>query len=248
MAAKIIDVSKHNVVTDWAKVKASGVTGVIIRAGYGRVISQKDKTFEDYYAGAVKAGLNVGAYWYSYAKTPAEAKTEAAVFLEAIKGKKFDLPVYFDIEEESHVALGKTVCTAMAEAFCSTMEAAGYFAGVYSFDSFFASNLTEAIQQKYSCWVARVENVPPKCCKTFGMHQYTWKGSVSGISGAVDVSYCYKDFPAIIKGAGLNGYAKDNTKFTVTATKSGLDSNSADVVSTKLRDLGMSVVKKEEKT
>ena len=246
MAAKIIDVSKHNVVTDWAKVKASGVTGVIIRAGYGRLISQRDKTFEDYYAGAVKAGLNVGAYWYSYAKSPAEAKIEAAVFLEAIKGKKFDLPMYYDIEEQSHVALGKTVCTAMADAFCSTMESAGYFAGVYSFDSFFASNLTEAIQQKYTCWVARVENVTPKCCKSYGMHQYTWKGSVSGIAGAVDISYCYKDFPTVIKNAGLNGYSQKADTYKVTAEIGGVTSDKAGYVSTACKNLGMTVTKKRE--
>lgn len=215
MATKIIDVSKHNGVIDWTKVKSSGVSGVIIRAGYGRFISQKDKTFEDYYAGAVKAGLHVGAYWYSYAKSAAEAKTEAAVFWEAIRGKRFDLPVYFDIEEQTHVALGKTVCTAMVEAFCGAMEAAGYFAGIYSFDSFFATNLSENVQKKYTCWVARVENVPPKCCKSYGMHQYTWQGSVNGISGAVDVSFCYKDFPALITCAGLNGYAKAITKYFV---------------------------------
>ena len=155
MATKIIDVSKHNGTIDWTKVKASGISGVIIRAGYGRIITQKDKSFESFYAGAVKAGLNVGAYWYSYAKSAEEAKTEAAVFLEAIKGKKFDLPVYYDIEEQDHVALGKTVCTAMVEAFCSTMEAAGYFAGVYSFDSFFASNLDESVRKKYTLLTAR---------------------------------------------------------------------------------------------
>lgn len=245
MSTKIIDVSKHNGVIDWTKVKTSGVTGVIIRAGYGRLISQKDKTFEDYYVGAVKAGLNVGAYWYSYAKSAAEAKTEAAVFLEAIKGKRFDLPVYYDIEEESHVALGKTVCTAMVDAFCGTIEAAGYFAGVYSFDSFFASNLSEDIQKKYSCWVARVENVTPKCCKAYGMHQYTWKGSVNGISGAVDISYCYKDFQTIIKNAKLNGYAKADT-YKVTAKIGGITSDKAEFVSTACKNLGMTVAKEKE--
>ena len=55
MAVKIIDVSKHNVINDWKKVKASGVDGVIIRAGYGRHISQKDPTFEKYYYGAKAA-------------------------------------------------------------------------------------------------------------------------------------------------------------------------------------------------
>lgn len=245
MSIKVIDVSKHNGVIDWTKVKASGVSGVIIRAGYGRVISQKDKTFEEYYAGAVKAGLNVGAYWYSYAKTPAEAKIEASVFLEAIKGKKFDLPVYYDIEEQSHVALGKTVCTAMVDAFCGAMEAAGYFAGVYSFDSFFASNLTEDIQKKYTCWVARVDNVPPKCCKDFGMHQYSWQGKINGISGNVDVSYCYKDFPAIIKGAGLNGYAKADT-YKVAAEIGGVTSDKAGYISAACKNLGMTVTQKKE--
>lgn len=245
MNARIIDVSKHNVVTDWTKVKAAGISGVIIRAGYGRIISQKDKTFENYYTGAVKAGLHVGAYWYSYAKSAAEAKTEAAVFIEAIKGKRFDLPVYFDIEEQDHVALGKTICTAMVEAFCGAMEVAGYFAGVYSFDSFFATNLSEDIQKKYTCWVARVENVQPKCCKTYGMHQYTWKGSVSGISGAVDVSYGYKDFSAIIKGAGLNGYEKADT-YKVTAEIGGVTSDKAGYVAASCKSLGMNVTKVKE--
>lgn len=245
MNTKIIDVSKHNGVIDWTKVKSSSVSGVIIRAGYGRVISQKDKTFEGFYSGAIKAGLHVGAYWYSYAKTPAEAKIEAAVFLEAIKGKKFDFPVYFDIEEQAHVTLGKTVCTSMVEAFCGAMEAAGYFAGVYSFDSFFASNLTEDIQKKYTCWVARVENVLPKCCKVYNMHQYTWKGAINGISGAVDVSCCYKDFPAIIKNAGLNGYSKADT-YKVTAKIGGVTLDKAGYVSTACKNLGMNVTKEKE--
>ena len=76
--SKGIDVSKHNGTIDWAKVKASGkVDFAIIRAGYGKSISQKDAQFERNYAGAKAAGLPVGAYWYSYALTPAEAEAEA---------------------------------------------------------------------------------------------------------------------------------------------------------------------------
>lgn len=243
---KIIDISKHNGAIDFNKVKADGISGVIIRAGYGRYISQKDRTFETYYSGAKAAGLNVGAYWYSYASSADEAKTEAAVFLEAIKGKQFELPVYYDIEEESHVALGKTVCSAMVTAFCGAMEAAGYFAGVYSFDSFFASNLSEEVQKKYSCWVARVENVKPTYCKAYAMHQYTWKGSVNGISGAVDVSYCYKDFPDIIKKAGLNGFVKKAITYTVMANIGGCCYEKAASIAESCSRLGMTVVAKEE--
>ena len=242
---KIIDISKHNGSIDFAKVKADGISGVIIRAGFGRHISQKDNTFETYYSGAKAAGLNVGAYWYSYADNPSDAKVEAAVFLEAIKGKKFDLPVYLDIEEEKHVALGRTMCTAMVDAFCGAMEAAGYFAGVYSFDSFFGSNLNAQVQKKYSCWAARVENVKPTYCKAYDMHQYTWKGSVKGVSGAVDVSYCYKDFPAIIKKAGLNGWKKA-AAYSVTAKIGGCSAAQAEAVAKACSKMGMTVVTKEE--
>ena len=242
---KIIDISKHNGSIDFAKVKADGISGVIIRAGYGRHISQKDPTFETYYAGAKAAGLNVGAYWYSYADNPTDAKTEAAVFLEAIKGKKFELPVYYDIEEESHVALGKTVCSAMVDAFCSVLESAGYFAGVYSFDSFFGGNLNAEVQKKYSCWVARVENVKPVYCKTYAMHQYTWKGAVKGVSGAVDVSYCYKDFPTIIKKAELNGWKRAVT-YSVVAKIGCCSAVRAESIAAACSKMGMTVVMEEE--
>lgn len=242
---KIIDISKHNGSIDFEKVKSDGISGVIIRAGYGRHISQKDPTFETYYSGAKAAGLNVGAYWYSYADNPSDAKVEAAVFLEAIKGKRFELPLYLDIEEEKHVALGRTMCTAMVEAFCSTVEAAGYFAGVYSFDSFFGSNLNAEVQKKYSCWVARVENVKPVYCKAYSMHQYTWKGVVNGINGDVDISYCYCDFPAVIKKAGLNGYGK-GAVYSVKAEIGGCSEAKAETIAKACSQMGMTVVTKEE--
>ena len=183
---KVIDVSKHNgPYIDWNKVKASGVDGVIIRAGYGRHISQKDKYFEQNYKGAAAAGLHVGSYWYSYADNPADAKVEASVFLEAIKGKKFDLPVYFDIEEPKHAKMNKTVCTAMCEAFCSMMEGAGYFCGVYSYDAFFTNNLHDVITLKYSQWVSRIGGKPKN---KNDMWQFSWTGQVGGIDGKVDMN------------------------------------------------------------
>ena len=242
---KIIDISKHNGSIDFSKVKADGISGVIIRAGYGRHISQKDPTFETYYSNAKAVGLNVGAYWYSYADNPTDAKTEAAVFLEAIKGKRFELPVYLDIEEEKHAAMGTDICTVMVDTFCSALEAAGYFAGVYSFDSFFGGNLNAEVQKKYSCWVARVENVKPVYCKSYAMHQYTWKGVVKGISGAVDISYCYKDFPNIIKKAELNGWKKAVT-YAVAAKIGGCSAAQAESIAAACSKMGMTAITKEE--
>ena len=242
---KVIDVSKHNGVIDWIKVRSAGVDGAIIRAGFGRLVSQKDIMFEANYRGAAEAGLHIGAYWYSYAVTASEAVQEAKAFLECIKGRKFDLPLYFDMEEETQVKLGKKVCTDIANAFCKVLEEAGYFIGVYSFDSFFATNLDADIQKKYSCWVARVDGKPPQSCSSYGMWQYSWKGKINGISGDVDMNDCYKDFPSVIKKYGLNGYGKTDT-YNVTAKIGGVTSEKAVMIFSACSSMGMTVTQEKE--
>lgn len=209
---KLIDVSHHNDVINWEKVKndkRNNIEGVIIRAGFGKSASQKDRQFENNYKGAAEQGLHIGAYWYSYALTADDAESEAKAFLKCIEGKKFDLPVFFDIEDKSQVPLGKKLCTEITERFMSVLEANGYFAGVYSFDSFFSSNLSEDIRKKYAIWTARVENVAPQIATEWGIHQYSWKGRIDGIRNDTDLNECRKDYPQIIKAAGLNGYSKN---------------------------------------
>lgn len=242
---KVIDVSKHNGTINWTEVKNDGIEGVIIRAGYGKSASQKDPTFETNYKGASAAGLHIGAYWYSYALNVTDAELEAKAFLECIKGKQFDLPVFFDIEDKTQVHLGKKVCTDIVNAFMDVVEAAGYFAGVYSFDSFFGSNLEESVRKRYAVWVARVENVPPKCAPEWGIHQYSWKGKVRGIDGDVDMNNCIKNYPTVIKAAGLNGYSKADT-YRVAAELGGITSDKAGYVSAACKNLGMTVTKEKE--
>lgn len=202
-----IDVSKHNGAIDWQKVKASGIDFAIIRAGYGKSISQKDKTFEQNYAGATAQGIPVGAYWYSYAVTPAEAEQEAHVFLEAIKGKKFDFPVYLDIEERKTFNTGKNNVNAIIRAFCDVVEKAGYWVGAYASRSAVQTYISTENQQKYALWVAEWGS---KCNfnGTYGMWQNSETGRISGISGNVDTDICYVDYPTVIKAAGKNGYTK----------------------------------------
>lgn len=208
---KLIDVSYHNGDIDWTRVKNdkdNNIEGVIIRAGCGKIASQKDKKFEDNFWDAISEKLHVGAYWYSYALTADEAELEAKAFLECIKGKRFDLPVYFDIENETQTHLPKKVCTDITERFMNVLEAAGYFAGVYSYDSFFKDYLSDNIRKRYAIWVARVENVAPKIATEWGIHQYSHKGRVDGIKNDTDLNECRKNYPQIIKAAGLNGYTK----------------------------------------
>ncbi len=204
---KVIDVSHHNNVTDWKKVANDGVEGVIIRAGYGRVTTQKDTQFEANYAGALKAGLHIGAYWYSYATSAEDAVHEADAFIRCIKGKKFDMPLYFDIEDKKQQPLSRDTCTAIAGAFLMKLEKSGYLPGLYSYDSFFATNLSRELQNKYHIWVANFKDAVPKNVSFWGMHQYSCTGRINGISGNVDMDNCVFNYPEFIKEHGFNGYS-----------------------------------------
>ena len=223
---KGIDVSVHNGNIDWGKVKADGIDFAILRAGYGRLEKQKDEKFEQNYAGAKAAGIPVGAYWYSYAMDEDEARLEADVFLKVIKGKQFEMPVYFDLEEKKQFDLGKEKVSAIMRAFLEKVEKAGYFVGLYGSASSLTTHTADDIKSHYTIWLAHWVD-KTNYSGAYGIWQYSEKGKVDGINGNVDLDICYKDFTTIIKGKGLNGWGKaeptptpapDKPDTTVTAT------------------------------
>ena len=136
-----IDVSVHNGSIDWNRVKNDGISFAILRAGYGKVASQKDKKSEDNYAGAKAAGIPVGAYWYSYAKTVDEARQEAETCISILRGKQFEYPIFFDVEEKATLNTGKSNCSAMIRAFCEALEKAGYWVGLYTSRSVLSTHI-----------------------------------------------------------------------------------------------------------
>lgn len=205
-----IDVSQWQGNVDFTKVKAAGYDFVIIRAGYGQYANQKDPYFEQNYNRASAAGLHVGAYWYSYADSIDSAKAEARTCLNVIKGKRFDMPIYFDLEETSQFNRGKSFCDSITVAFCSAIEAAGYFAGLYISRSPLQNNISPDVAKRYALWVAEYG---PRCQYNgaIGIWQNSSEYAVPGIAGNVDHDICYVDYPTIIKNAGLNGYPKTKT-------------------------------------
>lgn len=211
MAVHGIDVSQWQGNIDFNKVKAAGVDFVIIRAGYGRNISQKDPYFEQNYARAKAAGLNVGVYWYSYANSAVDAKTEAAVCLQAIKGKTFEYPIYFDLEERSQFNKGAAFCSSLVTAFCDAIEKAGYFAGLYISRSPLTKYITVDVQKRYALWVAEY-GAKLNYSGSVGMWQNSSSWRVPGVNGNVDHDYSYVDYPSIIKQGGFNGFKKSSSK------------------------------------
>ena len=187
---------------DFKKVKSAGKNFVIIRAGCG---SSKDQYFETNYKKAKAAGLNVGAYWYAKALTTKESTNEANRVLNAISGKQFEYPIYYDIEQKEILAKGKTFVSGIAKNFCTILEGQKKFCGIYASKSFFDNYFTDEVKKKYTIWVAQYNS---ECTYkgTYKIWQKSSKGSVSGISGNVDLDVSYENFPDIIKKAHLNGF------------------------------------------
>ncbi len=194
-----IDVSEHQKAIDWKAVKESGVDFAIIRAGYGREISQEDPYFKANIEGAQKEGISVGIYWYSYADDTASAKREADTCYEVIKDYTFDLPLYFDIEEPKHAKMTAAQTSAIVDTFCSEMENRGYFVGLYSYANFLQTHLYKSILEKYDVWVAQYNAKLTAYTGNYSIWQYSSKGQVDGINGDVDVNYCYRDFSEVIQ-------------------------------------------------
>jgi len=205
MATKGIDISRYQGAPDFGKLK-NEVDFVILQAGFGRYASQKDAQFERSYAECKKYGIPVGVYWYSYAKTAADALAEARACMEVIAGKTFEYPIYYDLEE-GLAALGRNTVSAIAAAFCNALEQAGYFAGIYISRSPAQSYLTAEVCGKYALWLAEYGS-KLNWSGAVGMWQNSSTGRFSGISGDVDTDICYEDYLKLIKAAGLNGFPK----------------------------------------
>lgn len=205
---KGIDVSVHNGSINWQKVKNAGIQFAILRAGYGRELSQKDARFEENYRNAKAVGIPVGAYWYSYAMSEDEARLEADVFLSVIKGKQFEMPVYFDLEEKKQFDLGKEKVSAIMRAFLENVEKAGYFVGLYGSASSLTTHTADNIKSRYTIWLAHWTD-QTNYSGAYGIWQYSSEGKVNGISGNVDMDICYNDFPTIIKNKKLNGFGNE---------------------------------------
>ena len=216
--SKGIDVSKHQGKIDWHRVKNSGVDFAILRAGYGKYDNQKDERFEENYSNAKNAGIKLGAYHYSYAKSVDDAKKEAEIFLKWISRKQFEYPVAFDVEEKSQSDKGKQFVSDVIRAFCETVEKAGYYVCVYSNKYWLDNYVDDDCKRKYDTWLAQWSD-KATYGGNYGIWQYSSQGEIDGISGRVDLDESYKDYSLIIKSNGLNGFSglepvKDNKSYS----------------------------------
>ena len=191
-----IDVSRWNGTIDWSAVKNSGVNYAIIRCGYrgsssGALI--EDSMFRTNIQGAVNAGIKVGLYFYTQATTEAEAIEEASFVVSMIKNYGLSYPVYLDVEKSNGRgdAISYDMRTTVCKAFCKTITNSGYSAGIYASKTWFESKFDVSALTSYKIWLAQYATSATYSKSRYDMWQYTAKGSVSGISGDVDMNLSY---------------------------------------------------------
>lgn len=209
-AKGVIDVSEWQGDIDWAKAKADGVEGVIIRLGYGWG-NNADKKAQRNISECKRLGIPFGIYWYSYADTPSIAKGEGADVVAKLKqfgvnASDLAYPVYYDLEKwtwKGHQPpTDPNVYNDIVNNWYSALQSAGYKnLSVYSYTSYLQGPLNHADIYAKTTWVAQYgarmgfDSFPTN---SRGW-QYTSSGKVDGISGNVDMNaFGNKEYESLI--------------------------------------------------
>ncbi len=201
-----IDVSRYQGSINWDQVAAAGKQFAIVRVGS----SNSDGLYVDPYFlqnvnGAHAAGLRVGAYYYTYARSEQAVINELTLFLQALEGLQLEYPVFVDVEANSLASLGRAQLTGLVRFAMDILYQRKFYAGWYSYTNFINTSLDAAALAAYPLWVADYR-ATLGYTGPYAMWQYTGSGTVGGVTGAVDLDYSYQDFLPAIRAGGYNGY------------------------------------------
>lgn len=206
---KGIDVSEHNGVIDWQRVKDSGqVDFAILRAGYGQ--NAVDQRFRYNASECNRLGIPIGVYWFSYASSVSSAIKEANKCIETIKDYKIDYPVAFDWEDDSvrvvknsGVIPDRNLATNLVKTFLDLINEAGYKVCLYTNPSYLNQWFDWESIKKYlnwhvDLWLAQwpynIPDLSKPPAQNPAIWQYSEKGKIQGILTAVDLNVSYIDY------------------------------------------------------
>lgn len=213
---KGIDISEWQSGLNLSKLKEAGYDFVILRAGYtgygSTRVKDKDSEFEGFYEQAKRNNIPVGAYWFSCADSADQGRAEAEfMYNKCLKKKKFEYPIYIDVEDEHWQASDKKGVTDAIIAFCDYLEDKGYYVGVYASLYWFEHKIETERLSKYTKWVACWDKTKPDFdYNAFDLWQYTSDANVQGMR--IDADESYVDFPTVIKNGGFNGFSGKNAE------------------------------------
>lgn len=204
-----IDLSRWNDVKDFNAVKAAGIDFVILKAGGSDMGFYQDSKFSRYYDEATEAGLDIGAYYFAgplfYGRL--SGVLDAQRFINILGDRQFGYPVFIDIEATQPAM--RQEATEAAIGFCETMEATGYFVGIYASDiSGFYARLDHSKLAQWCHWVADYTG-DTDTCRDYQLRQYSDRGEILGIQNYVDLDIAVHDFPRIMKQHNFNNMKED---------------------------------------
>lgn len=196
-----MDVSSWQGTINYEAAKRDGIQFVMIRAAYGLT---RDSHFIENIEGAQRAEVDRGIYLYSLASTPQQAQAEADFAVNSVRNFELTYPIAYDLESSSRTAgLTNAQRSDLVVAFCERIEELGYYAMLYSNLYWLEQRLDYARISPYDIWLAQWAD-RPTFQHPFGMWQYTSTGLVAGVNSRVDLDEARKDYPRIIRQAGLN--------------------------------------------
>lgn len=215
-----IDISVWQGDFNLERAKRDGVEFVILKGGGGDDGLYVDRRFDENYKKAKSLNMPVGVYWFSRALTINDAKSEADFFYKnCLRGKKFELPVFIDVENRTQLSIGKRMLTDVIKTWCKDLTGRGWYAGIYSSLSYFRSYMYDSELSDFPHWVAQwstqLDYAHKDICGVWqfgGETNYIRSNKVAGMT--CDQDYLLIDYPAYIKQHGLNGYAKSASKPT----------------------------------
>lgn len=192
-----VDLSSWNQVTDYKKIKSSGIDFAILRDGYSR---RTDGSFFTHASELKKNGVKIsGIYHFSYALNAEQANNEAKFAIQNAEQAGLDPEtciIFFDLEYDSvnfaqkhGIVIDKKQCIEHTVTFCDCVRKHGFQAGVYLNEDYRKHMYTDSVLSKYICWYA---NWSKKCrlpeIDSLQYHQYSATGQVPGIKGYVDMN------------------------------------------------------------
>ena len=205
MTARGIDVSYHQGKIRWEEVE----TGfAILRAGWSWYEGgmDVDSRFRENAAGAAKAGIPWGAYLYAYDRSPEAARISARKLGDLLAGYRLEYPVAYDFEDGQYLSASPEENTAVCRAFLEELERQGYYVSLYTYANFAKYFLRMEELARWDFWVAAYQEHLTAWEGPWGIWQYSARGRLPGIDTDVDLDLARKDYPSIIRRAGLNGF------------------------------------------
>lgn len=211
MNKKIIDLSHHNIVNDWNKVK-NNVDGVIIRLGYGDNLKVQDDVKCERFLNAVKnKNIPYAVYFYSYANNMSQLKSEIEHIIRLYNEYKlsFDTLLFVDFEEDNT----KEFISNNFILYFEELQKKGFSQlGLYCNEYWYNTVIKDITNTDLALWIAKYSDNIPNINTMYQLWQYTSKGEIDGVVGNVDISY---DITEILSCFNVETKETNTTKYKI---------------------------------